>query len=300
MWASHNLAFSRPVYFNALHLASPATCLLFSPNKGHDTLPRVLPTITSTTSTTSTTNNNAKPNAERRNTTHLTHTLNTMTALSLPPKASFLGIPPELRLQIYDRVVCLDIDVLIDKAPINMRRQSLGAMCKGACELPIKQLALVCRSIADEIRSHNRLLPSHQRVASLEVRAHSQPLTYPVHLRRLPCCLRQLSGLELEVRLDMPQLLMMDIQSTVRNTMNELSFTLYYLLDPEIGILRDATGIRDMWIRLVLAKPDYAIFGQVAFDKVERKLRVQAERELRWAIWFDRSNTNLHLTYVHC
>jgi hypothetical protein len=208
--------------------------------------------------------------------------MNTTSTSSLPLRASFLGIPCELRLLIYDKVICLDIDFCIERASpaSTSRNQSLGARWDGACELPINKLALVCRSITKEIRSHARLLPSSQRVACIELRARALFL-YGIFLRRLPCRIRQVSGLDLEVRLDLPQAMRRDyVQQWVANKVDGLRDTLFHLLHPEDGILKDATGIRHVWIYLESPTPMRSRLSDDVADEIKREIRAQAERQV--------------------
>lgn len=205
-----------------------------------------------------------------------------MTTPSLPPKATFLSIPHEVRLLIYDKVICLDIDLCIEKAsPTSMSgKQSLGQRSDLACELPINKLALVCHSVAKEIRSHALVRSPSQRVAYIELRARALFL-YGIFLRRLPCRVSQISGLDLEVALFLPLALPKNyVQAWVRNKVDDLRDSLLHLLGPEDGILKDATGLSDVRIYLASTKQERGTLSDEVSDEVEREIRVQVEQQV--------------------
>jgi len=219
---------------------------------------------------------------------------------SLPLRPSFLGIPCELRLLIYDKVICLDIDFCIERAsPTSTSgNQSLGARWDGACELPINKLALVCRSVAKEIRSHTRLLPSSKRVACIELRARALFL-YGIFLRRLPCRIRQVSGLNLEVRVDLPPSLPKHyVRRWVANKIDDLRDTLFHLLHSEDGILKDATGIKDVWIYLESARPARGTLSDDVAEDMKREIRAQAEQQVVNLVRPKLVGRTLHLMWI--
>ena len=226
----------------------------------------------------------ASQNLERktRNTIGFPRIIAIMNTPLSPPGPSFLGIPCELRLLIYDKVICLDIDFCIERAsPTSTSgNQSLGERWDGACELPINRLALVCRSIANEIRSHARQLPSDQRVACIELRARSLFL-YGIYQRRLPCRIRQVTTLDLEVKMSIPQASLSKEyrRRWVANKVLDLSTTLVHLLQPEVGILKDCTHIRDVRLYPVVTKPYSGVVDR-AFDEFEQEIRTKLKREL--------------------
>lgn len=226
-----------------------------------------------------------KPNRKREKEHTTLHSEDIMTTPSStspsPPKASFLGISYELRLLIYNKVICLDIDFCLEKASptSSSNYKSLNERSDVACELPINRLALVCRSVAKEIRSHARLLPSGQHVACIELRARALFL-FAVYLRRLPCRVRHFSGLDLEVRLDLPPALPRDrVHQRVQNKIHNLRDTLFHLLHPRKGVLKDAARLKDVRIYLTSTKSKRGTLSDEIADEVEREIRVQAEEE---------------------
>ena len=210
----------------------------------------------------------------------------TMTTSSSPPKFSFLSIPYEVRLLIYDQVIHLDIDFCIERASPTSTSgyKSLGERRDVACELPINKLALVCRSVAEEIRSHARQLPSSQKVACIELRPRALFL-YGIYLRRIPCLPGQISTLDLEVELCMPQIrpsvtFLYCRDLWVANKVADLGAAMLHLLHPEEGILKDVTGIKDVRIYLTVTKPDASLLKAAAAALFEEAIHSQAEREL--------------------
>ncbi|KAM0701984.1 hypothetical protein Q7P35_010894 [Cladosporium inversicolor] len=227
-----------------------------------------------------------KPGRTRNKDQTTLHSKNIMTTSSSPPKASFLGIPCELRLLIYDKVVYLEIDFCIEKAsPVSTSgNKSLGERRDVACELPINKLALVCHSVAKEIRSRPCSLAPSQRVARIELRARALFL-YGIYLRRLPCRVEQITALDVEVQLSLPKAPMSTTflqhrRQWVNDKVTDLGAAMLHLLHSEEGILRDAIAIRDVRIHLAITKLSASVFGEAASDEFEREIRKQAEQEL--------------------
>lgn len=209
-----------------------------------------------------------------------------MTTPSPPPKASFLGIPCELRLLIYDKVICLDFELCIERASPTSTSgyKTLGERRDVACELPINKLALVCRSIAKEIRSRPRSLPSNQRVACIELRARALFL-YGIWLRRLPCRVEQITAVDVEVQLSIPKAPLVPHfpqlqRQWVNNKVADLGASMLHLLHPEEGILKDAIGIRDVRVHLAITTSNASVLSEAASDGFRREIQKQAEQEL--------------------
>lgn len=68
----------------------------------------------------------SRPNSNRKTKKEQTtlNSINNMTTPSPSPKASFLGIPCELRLLIYDKVICLDFEFCIERASPRPRQDT--------------------------------------------------------------------------------------------------------------------------------------------------------------------------------
>jgi hypothetical protein len=205
---------------------------------------------------------------------------------SSSPTASFLGIPRELRLLIYDQVIHLDIDFCMERASPTSTSgyKTLGERRDVACELPINKLALTCHSIAEELRSHARQLPSSQKVACIELRPRALFL-YGIYLRRIPCLPKQISTLDLEVELCMPQIrpsvtFLYCRDLWVANKVADLGAAMLHLLHPEDGILKDVTGLKDVRIYLTVTKPDASLLKEAAAALFEEAIHDQAELQL--------------------
>jgi hypothetical protein len=226
------------------------------------------------------------PNRKRTREQTTLHSTDIMTTPSSPPKVTFLSIPYEVRLLIYDQVIRLGIDFCIERASPTSTSgyKTLGERRDVACELPINKLSLVCRSVAKEIRSHARNLPSSQRVACFELRARALFL-YGIFLRRLPCHPTQIAALDLDVQLNMPQVQPSETfiycrDLWVGNKVADLGAAMLHLLHPEEGILKDATGLRDVRIHITLTKPRDSLVSEAAFALFEEAIRSQAETVL--------------------
>lgn len=105
------------------------------------------------------------------------------------PKACFLGLPRELRLQIYEIVSQFDVDYKSEHTRhprhSNFVRPNMG-------------LPLQSRAVAYELRALTCSLPSSERfaIATIEV----SPLSYDVfHVRRAPCPVADVKVLKIEV-----------------------------------------------------------------------------------------------------
>lgn len=226
------------------------------------------------------------PNRKRKKEQTTLHPIDNMPTPPSPPKASFLGIPCELRLLIYDKVVHLDFELCVERASPTSTSgyKTLGERRDVACVLPINKLALVCRSIAKEIRSRPRNLPPTQRVACIELRARALFL-YGIWLRRLPCHVEQLTAVDVEVQLSMPKMpmsitLLQRRRQWVKNKVADLSASMLHLLHPEEGILKDATEIKDVRVHLAITKPSASTFSEETSNGFEREIQKQAEQEL--------------------
>lgn len=103
------------------------------------------------------------------------------TAMTDISRASLLGLPCELRLQIYNHARHLDFTVLKAGPEHRFARVRLDALPKHRSEdrlcLHDVELMLTCRAIANEVRESNRTYELNHRANNV------QRLTW----RRLPC-----------------------------------------------------------------------------------------------------------------
>lgn len=100
-------------------------------------------------------------------------------ATPAPPCVGLLGLPPELRLMIYDSVMNTDIQHHLPR--LNYKYSSRQSPPR----LPLRDLARVCKLLAREIRGHLHSLPTSERYASISIRADSKGRT--AYLFRAPC-----------------------------------------------------------------------------------------------------------------
>lgn len=178
-----------------------------------------------------------------------------------PPRASLLGIPRELRFGIYDIVtthhVDHDLEHLEDppRAPHGFRT-------------PITNLALTCRSIASEIRSHARTLQPSQSTAVIGLRMGLANV-YDITLITFPCRVRLLKGLLIElavisgphdIHLDSP------IHSAAIMA-REFVLLVRQIFACEGCLLRSAEGIKE--VRVWFFRSAAGIFYEVARSEVD-------------------------------
>lgn len=110
------------------------------------------------------------------------------------PKASLLGLPCELRFQICEIVLQFDVnnDAETKKCPNH------STPLKIKLKLPIRSLAMSCRSVADEVRAVTRSLHSSERF-SIVTMAMSDWDYGAFYVRRAPCPIMDLKALKIEV-----------------------------------------------------------------------------------------------------
>lgn len=122
-----------------------------------------------------------------------------MTNSTQPPKASLLGLPRELRLQIYEYV----LEFALDYNTSDFWRRHLGGPTLSSFRLPIAKLAMSCSSIAYEVRALICSLPDKDRfaIATLSVGPDGQG---PMYLRRAPCPVADLKVFNIEVDVEVP------------------------------------------------------------------------------------------------
>lgn len=129
-------------------------------------------------------------------------------------------------------------------------------------------------------------LPDSKKVACIELRPNTMFL-YSITLRRLPCRIRQLRGLELHLRIDIPHgQPSRTLQKWVNNRVSDLSVTLLHLLMPGTGILQHARGVDEvtLWIlppvEALVARKTMRQDWAAKADEIEAKFREQLEREV--------------------
>lgn len=110
------------------------------------------------------------------------------------PKASLLGLPRELRLQIFEMVLKFDVNHGIEDSIDTYLLRSITPRL----DLPVQSLAMSCKSMADEVRAVVRSLPSSERFAIATTFVSECSYGAP-YIRRAPCRIVDLRALKIEV-----------------------------------------------------------------------------------------------------
>lgn len=116
-----------------------------------------------------------------------------------PPKASLLGLPRELRLQIYE--IVLEFPLKYDTR--DFWRQRSGFSTTSNLSLPLANLAMSCSSIAYETRALICSLPANDRFATAAISVDHYDVG-PMYLQRAPCPVIDLKVIEVEAVVDKP------------------------------------------------------------------------------------------------
>lgn len=121
------------------------------------------------------------------------------TSPTQPSKTSLLGLPRELRLQIYELV----LEFALDYDTSDFWRRHLGGSTVSNLSLPVANLAMSCSSIAYEVRALICSLPAKERfaIATLSVGPDGQG---PMYLQRVPCPVVDLKVFNIEADVEVP------------------------------------------------------------------------------------------------
>jgi hypothetical protein len=103
------------------------------------------------------------------------------TSTQQPPRASLLGLPVEIRLGIYDIIKDFDVGYLVNPMPFKTNSP----------RLPLRDLAISFRLLAQEIRAHRNALPDSERYATIDL------TNYTMTLSHAPCRATDLNTLKL-------------------------------------------------------------------------------------------------------
>jgi hypothetical protein len=103
------------------------------------------------------------------------------TSTQQPPRASLLGLPVEIRLGIYDIIKDFDVGYLVNPMPSKTNSP----------RLPLRDLAISCRLLAQEILAHRNALPDSERYATIDL------TNYTMTLSHAPCRATDLNTLKL-------------------------------------------------------------------------------------------------------
>jgi len=111
----------------------------------------------------------------------------TLAPPSPPPRASLLGLPPELRLMVYDIVKDFDL-----QHHLTIRSERLLSPHLPP-RLPLRDLAKSCKLIAQEIRHHRHCLPTSERYAVILSQISREG--FELRLTRAPCPAKEVTTL---------------------------------------------------------------------------------------------------------
>lgn len=127
-----------------------------------------------------------------------------------PARPCFLGLPPELRLIIYELALDHNIGQIIESLGFSVRKI---CSCKPRTsskpvenlQLSLAGLALTCRLVASEVRDMRSRLRPEERFASIVMRSTIEPHSWTrfhAYLGRASCCIADLTALKLTLDLD--------------------------------------------------------------------------------------------------
>lgn len=113
----------------------------------------------------------------------------------LAPRASFLGLPTELRFMIYDVVkdTLIHQPLLLETCFESVPPPRLPGPRN--LHLPLRDLARSCKLFAQEIRDHRKALPASERCATLLIQADEDNCDFM--LTHAPCPAKDLKILKL-------------------------------------------------------------------------------------------------------
>jgi hypothetical protein len=189
-------------------------------------------------------------------------------ALSQPPgaDASLLGLPTELRFQIFDIIINTDLDHKIVRG-----RSRLSPEDK-ALRPPLANLARTSKLLATEIRRHRATLPTNNRYATISLRT-STPLDEldlskaEMRLTRIPYPTAYLCVLNLEYNFTITERFS---TGDVPSFFLPLSFTLAHFIE----------GPLDLHVYCCAKRDKSSIDEQVYEEKVqELREALESERE---------------------
>lgn len=128
------------------------------------------------------------------------------TTVATPSRASLFGLPRELRLTIYDTLITHEVHYDLGTLDPNvLARLTAPTRPRRPFRTPTTPLALSCRSIANEIRSHANTLQPAQSTAIVELAVNCRGY-YRVLLRTFPCRVQLLRTLRIDsVMSNVPQ-----------------------------------------------------------------------------------------------
>lgn len=205
-------------------------------------------------------------------------------------RTSLLGLPPELRLHIYDMVASSKISgpafySEYTQYTAGRRDKRLGRAVN--FQLPVTNLAMSCSFIADEIRKHIHALPTNHRFAEL-------PTTTSVHftygklfLQRAPCHIGDLTVLKVVIDLEIDKTDYCDLNmgfknpswsQYVKSSPHSLACTLLNLVHPGDFIGRNARTLAEVHLEVNVTRGTRNNQSKEDYNKLVQEVRDAYER----------------------
>lgn len=206
-----------------------------------------------------------------------------------PPKTSLLGLPPELRLQIYDILIASETSHRISGRWERNADEHLRFL------LPTAHLAMTCSHIANKISLHVGSLPVGERFAVLTVRDIPAELgkeSGHAYISRAPCRLVDLTVLEIEVNLMVnqrrasqfwPQFAHDAYRFILMPDNHDFLFLLFVRLMQPSSLLGKAHALKEVQVRVCLTIEETA--SKVGkHDELVQRILSEAESDITKAL----------------
>ncbi|KAM0716332.1 hypothetical protein Q7P37_007777 [Cladosporium fusiforme] len=198
-----------------------------------------------------------------------------------PPRATLLGLPRELRRQLYDIILNKDVNYYVR----TLSRFRLDGETPGRLPffdsaereppilMPLAELAMTCSSLANEIRAHIRALPPKERAANFELTGDHVGLK-SCFLRQMPFPVADLALVRVEVNIGIGNAaLHHHLREVPRDLVCDTISTLRGLFHRRRGLLRRAAGVKDVQICLKVSKFYYSMLSDNGFRELAQEIR---------------------------
>lgn len=197
---------------------------------------------------------------------------------SPPPKATLLGLPLELRRQIYDVLLEQNANCYVSSLSPEGEAPEAPAISaflhQPPLNMPLASLATACSSLADEVRSHILALPADKRVAAMELTGDQIGLKQ-CFFHRMPCRVVDLTSLQVHFNIviggdghtkipmyEWPNTLACDVVIALRQ-----------LFHRRRGLLKRAYGIKDVQVCLDVSKCPQSTLSDNGFRELAQEIR---------------------------
>lgn len=126
-------------------------------------------------------------------------------AQSVGSRTHLLGVPPELRLQIYDSVIALSLFDPSFSCTTGQSGKSAPWSRGRPISLPVANLAMSCSQTANEVRAHLSALAPSESFVTISFLAGSLDLDGYFCIHRAPCPIANLTALKVIVDLEIDE-----------------------------------------------------------------------------------------------